>query len=110
MNKTGRKATAVNEITDRNFTIVDLININTNVKAPTIRMHVKRSVTAGRYKISGSQKTGKRGKPSIVYTYDIFIFKSSIWESHSKIVVHATKEIGATNQIKRLTRSGKPLT
>jgi len=98
MNKTGRKATAVNEITDRNFTIVDLININTNVKAPTIRMHVKRSVTAGRYKISGSQKTG------------IFIFKSSIWESHSKIVVHATKEIGATNQIKRLTRSGKPLT
>jgi len=44
MNKTGRKATAVNEITDRNFTIVDLININTNVKAPTIRMHVKRSV------------------------------------------------------------------
>ena len=69
-NKTGRKATAVNEITDRNFTIVDLININANVKAPTIRMHVKRSVTAGRYKISGSQKTGKRGKPSIVYTYE----------------------------------------
>ncbi len=69
-NKTGRKATQVNEITDRNFTIVDLININTNVKAPTIRMHVKRSVAAGRYKISGSQKTGKRGKPSIVYTYD----------------------------------------
>ena len=48
----------------------DRININANVKAPTIRMHVKRSVTAGRYKISGSQKTGKRGKPSIVYTYD----------------------------------------
>jgi len=70
-NKTGRKATAVNEITDRNFTIVDLININANVKAPTIRMHVKRNVTAGRYKISGSQKTGKRGKPSIVYTYDV---------------------------------------
>lgn len=68
--KTGRKATAVNEITDRNFTIVDLININATVKAPTIRMHVKRSVTAGRYKISGSQKTGKRGKPSIVYTYE----------------------------------------
>jgi hypothetical protein len=69
-NKTGRKATAVNEITDRNFTIVDLININSSVKAPTIRMHVKRSVASGRYKISGSQKTGKRGKPSIVYTYD----------------------------------------
>ena len=69
-NNTGRKATVVNEITDRNFTIVDLVNINSTVKAPTIRMHVKRSVTAGRYKISGSQKTGKRGKPSIVYTYD----------------------------------------
>ena len=69
-NKTGRKATVVNEITDRNFTIVDLVNINSTVKAPTIRMHVKRSVSAGRYKISGSQKTGKRGKPSLVYTYD----------------------------------------
>jgi hypothetical protein len=69
-NKTGRKATAVNEITDRNFTIVDLININTNVKAPTLRMHVKRSVANGRYTVAGSQKTGKRGKPSIVYTYN----------------------------------------
>jgi hypothetical protein len=69
-NKMGRKATAVNEITDRNFTIVDLININTNVKAPTLRMHVKRSVANGRYTVAGSQKTGKRGKPSIVYTYN----------------------------------------
>ena len=69
-NKTGRKATAVNENTDRNFTIVDLININTNVKAPTLRMHVKRSVANGRYTVAGSQKTGKRGKPSIVYTYN----------------------------------------
>jgi hypothetical protein len=70
MNKTGRKATSVNEITDRNFTIVDLVNINSTVKTPTIRMHIKRSVSTGRYKISGSQKTGKRGKPSIVYTYN----------------------------------------
>ena len=70
MNKTGRKATAVNEITDRNFTIVDLININTNVKAPTLRMHVKRNVANGRYTVVGTQKTGKRGKPSIVYTYN----------------------------------------
>jgi hypothetical protein len=69
-NKTGRKATAVNEITDRNFTIVDLININAAVKAPTLRMHVKRSVTAGRYTVAGTQKTGKRGKPSIVYSYN----------------------------------------
>ena len=69
-NKTGRKATAENEITDRNFTIVDLININTTVKAPTLRMHVKRSVANGRYTVAGTQKTGKRGKPSIVYTYN----------------------------------------
>jgi hypothetical protein len=69
-NKTGRKATPVNEITDRNFTIVDLININTAVKAPTLRMHVKRSVANGRYTVAGTQKTGKRGKPSIVYTYN----------------------------------------
>ena len=69
-NKTGRKATPVNEITDRNFTIVDLININTAVKAPTLRMHVKRSVANGRYSVAGTQKTGKRGKPSIVYSYN----------------------------------------
>ena len=70
MNKTGRKATPVNEITDRNFTIVDLGNINTNVKTPTLRMHIKRSVANGRYTVAGTQKTGKRGKPSIVYTYN----------------------------------------
>ena len=69
-NKTGRKATQVNEITDRNFTIVDLVNINTNVKTPTLRMHIKRSIANGRYTVAGSQKTGKRGKPSIVYTYN----------------------------------------
>jgi hypothetical protein len=69
-NKTGRKATQVNEITDRNFTIVDLVNINTNVKTPTLRMHIKRSVANGRYTVAGTQKTGKRGKPSIVYTYN----------------------------------------
>ena len=69
-NKTGRKATAVNEITDRNFTIVDLGNINTNVKTATLRMHVKRSVASGRYSVTGNQKTGKRGKPSIVYSYN----------------------------------------
>lgn len=70
MNKTGRKATPVNEITDRNFTIVDLVNINTNVKTPTLRMHIKRSVATGRYTVAGSQKTGKRGKPSLVYSYN----------------------------------------
>ena len=70
MNKTGRKATPVNEITDRNFTIVDLVNINTNVKTPTLLMHIKRSVASGRYSVAGSQKTGKRGKPSIVYSYN----------------------------------------
>lgn len=70
MNKTGRKATQVNEITDRTFTIVDLGNVNTNVKTPTLRMHIKRSVANGRYSVAGKVKTGKRGKPSIVYTYN----------------------------------------
>ena len=69
-NKRSRKATTVNEIADHNFTIVDLININLNVKVPTIRTHVTRNVNAGRYKITGSQKTGNRGKPSIVYTFN----------------------------------------
>jgi hypothetical protein len=70
MNKTGRKATVVNEITDRNFTIVDLVNINANVKAPTLRMHIKRNVANGRYTVAGTQKTGKRGKPNTVYSYN----------------------------------------
>ena len=30
----------------------------------------QRSVANGRYTVAGSQKTGKRGKPSIVYTYN----------------------------------------
>jgi uncharacterized membrane protein len=46
-------------------------------------------------------------KKTINPLFNHYLFlKSSIWESHSKIVVHATKEIGATNQTKRLTRSG----
>lgn len=67
-NKTGRKPITVAEITDRNFTIVDLIKINADVKVPTLRMHVKRNVKIGRYVPSGTIKSGKRGKPSIVYT------------------------------------------
>jgi hypothetical protein len=68
--KTGRKAITVVEITDRNFTIVDLSNLNSTVKTPTLRMHVKRNLANGRYTVAGSQKTGKRGKPSTVYTYN----------------------------------------
>lgn len=68
-NKTGRKPTQLNEITDRTFTVVDLININSNVKAPTVRMHVKRNVARGRYVVSGTLKSGKRGKPSITYNF-----------------------------------------
>ena len=64
---TGRKATQLNEINDRDFTVVDLININTNIKAPTVRMHVKRNVAAGRYVATGTLTSGKRGKPSITY-------------------------------------------
>lgn len=65
----GRKPTQLNEITDRSFTVVDLININTNVKAPTVRMHVKRNVEQGRYVVAGTYKSGKRGKPSVTYTF-----------------------------------------
>lgn len=68
-NKTGRKPTQLNEITDRTFTVVDLVNINQNVKVPTIRMHVKRNLEAGRYVATGTLKSGKRGKPSVLYTY-----------------------------------------
>lgn len=68
-NKTGRKPTQLNEITDRAFTVVDLVNLNSNVKAPTVRMHIKRNVEQGRYVVAGTFKTGKRGKPSITYTY-----------------------------------------
>jgi hypothetical protein len=68
-NKTGRKPTQLNEITDRAFTVVDLINLNTNVKALTVRMYVKRNVEQGRYVITGTFKSGKRGKPSTTYTF-----------------------------------------
>lgn len=66
--KTGRKSQEVKEITDRQFTIVDLVKINTEVKAPTLRQYVKRNVDAGRFVLVGSVKTGKRGKPSNLYT------------------------------------------
>jgi len=64
---TGRKATQLTEINDRDFTVVDLMNINTAVKAPTVRMYIKRNVAAGRYVATGILKSGKRGKPSITY-------------------------------------------
>lgn len=62
------KVTKLNEITTGEFTIVDLVKINSNVKAPTVRMHVKRNVDSGRYTVTGVRKTGKRGKPSMTYT------------------------------------------
>lgn len=69
-NNTGRKLPAINEITDRNFTIVDLIAVNNNVKAPRIRGFIKRNVSVGNYVVIGTQKSGKRGKPATVYGYN----------------------------------------
>ena len=65
--RTGRKATNVQEILDKDFTIVDLVKINTSVKSPTIRAFVTRNVTTGRYTKVGTVKaTGKRGKLALV--------------------------------------------
>lgn len=69
-NKAGRKLPAINEITDRSFTIIDLIAVNNNVKAPRIRGFIKRNVSVGNYVVIGTQKSGKRGKPAIVYSYN----------------------------------------
>lgn len=66
--RTGRKATSVQEILDKDFTIVDLVKINTSVKSPTIRAFVTRNVTSGRYtKVGTIKATGKRGKPALVF-------------------------------------------
>lgn len=66
--RTGRKAINVQEILDKDFTIVDLVKINTSVKSPTIRAFVTRNVTSGRYtKLGTIKETGKRGKPALVF-------------------------------------------
>lgn len=65
--RTGRKATNVTEILDKEFTIVDLVNINASVKSPTIRAFVTRNVESGRYTKVGTLKGGKRGKPASLF-------------------------------------------
>lgn len=66
--RTGRKATNVQEILDKDFTIIDLVKINSSVKSPTIRAFVTRNVTNGRYtKVGTVKETGKRGKPALVF-------------------------------------------
>lgn len=65
--RTGRKATNVTEILDKEFTIVDLVNINTSVKSPTIRAFVTRNLESGRYAKVGTLKGGKRGKPASLF-------------------------------------------
>lgn len=65
--KIGRKATVVNEITDKDFTIETLVAANPNVKPPTVRAFVARNVESGRYSVVGSHKTGGRGKPANLY-------------------------------------------
>jgi hypothetical protein len=70
MNNTnkGRKSIQYKEIIDREFTIADLLQLNVDVKAPSIRSYVKKNIQIGRYVIVGSYKTGKRGKPSFKYS------------------------------------------
>ena len=65
--KLGRKPTAVTEITNRDFTIVDISNTNRSVKSPTIRAFVARHLQSGRYTVVGTFKSGGRGKPANVY-------------------------------------------
>lgn len=65
--KLGRKATAVTEITNKDFTIETLVAANPNVKPPTIRAFVARNVASGRYTVVGSHKSGGRGKPANIY-------------------------------------------
>lgn len=66
--KLGRKPTAVNEITGKNFTVADLVAANPSVKEPTIRAFVARNVESGRYSVVSTIKSGGRGKPANVYT------------------------------------------
>lgn len=66
--KLGRKPTAVNEITGKNFTVADLVAANPSVKEPTIRAFVARNVESGRYTVVSTIKSGGRGKPANVYT------------------------------------------
>lgn len=65
--KLGRKPFKIKEIEDNSFSVVDLINLNSSVKAPTIRAYVARNVSSGRYVLVGSKKTGGRGKPANIY-------------------------------------------
>jgi len=62
-----RKSNQYSEIVDKDFTIADLLQLNSNVKSQSIRSYVKKNLNNGRYVIVGSFKTGKRGKPSIKY-------------------------------------------
>ena len=66
--KLGRKPTDVTEITNKNFTIVDLQAVNQTVKAPTLRAFVARKVETGAYTVVGTQKNGGRGKPANIYS------------------------------------------
>jgi hypothetical protein len=65
--KLGRKATPINELAGKRFTIEDLVNANPTVKPPTIRAFVARSVAAGRYEVVGKDHNGGRGKPANIY-------------------------------------------
>lgn len=65
--KLGRKPLKIKEIENNSFSVVDLINLNSSIKVPTIRAYVARNVSSGRYILIGSKKTGGRGKPANIY-------------------------------------------
>ena len=65
--KLGRKPTPIKEILNVEFCIKDLEQLNSNVKAPTVRAFVARQIKTNRYILVGTQKSGQRGKPRSKY-------------------------------------------
>jgi len=62
-----KKSSNLNEITDKDFTIVDLVKINPDVSPFKVRSHVTKHINSGRYTLVGALKSGGRGKPSNLY-------------------------------------------
>jgi len=67
-NKLGRKPFFIEEITTKEFSVSDLIKLNSNIKKPTIRAFIARNVMSGRYILIGTEKNKSgRGKPLNIY-------------------------------------------
>jgi len=63
----GRKPRTIVEISDKTFTITDLLSLNSNIKVPTLRAFVSRRVVARVYSLVGTQPLSGRGKPANLY-------------------------------------------